>query len=232
MGEDPFEEFRHGYDKAARFYNLFADDVDIPFYIEFAQMKGSPILELAAGTGRVSISLAREGFKVVALESSKGMLDEFQHQLSKQEPSVIKCIQVQEGDMTEFDLNTQFPLINDGVFIMDLFPGGIQPRNATFSENPVPIGDGKIVTRSGKITTEPIRQLMSLDLTFTIQDEKSGRVLEEITQRSGIALVNNREMELLLRMSNLEIIDEFGDFQKCPYTFESGRRILIIRKKD
>ncbi len=257
MAEDPLEQYRHGYENAARFYNLFADNVDLPFYIEYAKKQGSPILELAAGTGRVSLALAQEGFEVNALEASADMLQEFRRRLSIEKEEVTRRIRLIEGDMRNFSIEQRYPMIiiptsfghalttdeqlsllrcvhehlsDEGLFILDLFPGGIQPRSASFSENPVPIGDGKTVARSGVISTDPISQIMTLALTFTIRDE-SGTILEEISQKSGAAIIYNREMDLLLKMSDLEIVKEFGSFSQHPYTMESGRRILLTKKK-
>lgn len=257
MAEDPLEQYRHGYENAARFYNLFADNIDLPFYLEYAKKQGSPILELAAGTGRVSLVLAREGFEVHSLEASPDMLQEFRRRLSLETSDVVERIHILESDMTDFNLRQRYPLIviptsfghalttdeqlsllhcvhehlqDDGVFIVDLFPGGIQPRSASFSENPVPIEDGKTVTRSGVISTDPISQIMALDLTFTIRDG-SGNILEQIIQKSGAAIIYNREMDLLLRMSELKIVEEFGTFNMHPYSVESGRRILVVTKK-
>ncbi|MFW9932453.1 MAG: hypothetical protein ACFFDR_07330, partial [Candidatus Thorarchaeota archaeon] len=123
-------------------------------------------------------------------------------------------------------------LTEDGLFIVDLFPGGVQPRNASFEENPVDIEDGLTVTRSGVISTDPLRQIMSLDLTFTVRNKKSGDIVEQIYQKSGVALVYTREAELLVRASGMRIISEYGDFTKKPYSKHSGRRILILSKNE
>ena len=40
---------------------------DISFYLEYAHQCGSPILELACGTGRVLIPLAKAGFEMHGL---------------------------------------------------------------------------------------------------------------------------------------------------------------------
>ncbi len=259
MDEESLEELRHGYEKAARFYNLFTQNEDLPFYISYARETGSPILDIAAGTGRVSIALAKEGFDVVALESSKSMIEEFERQVKSLSIEVANHITIVRADMTNFDLPQKFHLIliptsfghalttdeqlsllscvnkhlsNRGLFLLDLFPGGIQPRSASFEENPVDIENGLTVTRSGIIITDHIEQIMSLDLTYTVRKKESGEIVNQIRQKSGVALVYNREAELLLRISNLEIIDQFGNFKKEKYSKDSGRRILVIKKNE
>lgn len=63
-----------GYEGKAEVYDLFADTFDLPFYLQYARKKGSPILDIAAGTGRVAFELAHNGFEVTALEKSPSML--------------------------------------------------------------------------------------------------------------------------------------------------------------
>jgi len=59
-----------------RFYDWSYMDreEDIPFYVRMARECGSPVLEVACGTGRVLIPLAREGFEVVGIDFSEHML--------------------------------------------------------------------------------------------------------------------------------------------------------------
>lgn len=50
---------------------------DIEFFLGLAkdaEAAGHPVLELAAGTGRVAIPIARAGVRVVGLDASKEML--------------------------------------------------------------------------------------------------------------------------------------------------------------
>jgi 2-polyprenyl-3-methyl-5-hydroxy-6-metoxy-1,4-benzoquinol methylase len=44
------------------------------FYCELARRIGGPVLELACGTGRLTLPLAREGHEVVGLDASPRML--------------------------------------------------------------------------------------------------------------------------------------------------------------
>lgn len=65
------------YDAFARFYDLDTETIveDLPFWLNLARRSGGPILEIAAGTGRVLLPLARAGYSVVGVDISPAMLD-------------------------------------------------------------------------------------------------------------------------------------------------------------
>ncbi|UXN58757.1 class I SAM-dependent methyltransferase [Phyllobacterium zundukense] len=71
---------------------------------------GDPVLEIGTGTGRISVPLAIAGNEVVGLDISPAMLERAAAKLADG-PEVGARLQLVEGDMTNFDLNRQFPLI-------------------------------------------------------------------------------------------------------------------------
>ncbi len=252
----PFEDLESGYEGVGEFYDLFADNSDIPFFLEYARKTGSPILDLAAGTGRVTYALAQEGFNVVALENSKSMLSVARKKLENLPEDVARRVELIEGSMKDFSLGRKFSLIivpnsfghlltsadqismlecvrnhlvDHGIFILDLYPGIHQYEQATFEDAPVKLPDGRIVTRFGEIKSDFIKQMMRMNLRYVVQDTE-GNVIDDINVISGAALIFNREADLLIRLSGLHIENEFGDFEKNPYSPDSGRRIFILRK--
>src|SRR5215210_4549231 len=50
-------------------------DTGTAFYAALAQETGGPVLEIACGTGRVSIPIARLGYPVTGLDIVPGMLE-------------------------------------------------------------------------------------------------------------------------------------------------------------
>ena len=60
------------YDTIAPFYDIehaqFSEDLDM--YQNFAELCGGAILELACGSGRVLLALARDGYTVTGVDSS------------------------------------------------------------------------------------------------------------------------------------------------------------------
>ena len=80
-------------------------DTGIVFYTTLAQETGGPVLEIACGTGRVSIPMARLGFAVTGLDIVPGMLA-----LARRKSADLPTRWV-EGDARAFDLGEQFRLI-------------------------------------------------------------------------------------------------------------------------
>jgi SAM-dependent methyltransferase len=64
------------YDRIAGIYDPWSRSVteDVEFYVEHALAVEGPVVELAVGTGRVAIPVARAGRRLIGVDSSPGML--------------------------------------------------------------------------------------------------------------------------------------------------------------
>lgn len=253
---DIFSNLVPGYEGVAEYYDLFADNSDIPFYLKYAERTGSPILDLAGGTGRVAITLARAGFEVAILDSSPSMLSVARKKLDRISKDIAKRITLIEGNMMSFKIPQKFSLIivpnsfghalkpddqlatlrcikshlrNDGLFILDLFVGEQQYTHALFEDAPVSIENRQTVERHGEITSDNIRKLMHLKLHYIIKNV-DGSIVETIEVTSGAALLFKEDVDSLLQLSGFCAAEEFGGFNEEPYSEESGRRILILMK--
>ena len=82
-----------------------SSDTGVAFYGNLAQETGGPVLELACGTGRVSIPIARLGFAVTGLDIVPGMLARAR---AKSEGLDTRWL---EGDARDFNLSETFRLI-------------------------------------------------------------------------------------------------------------------------
>lgn len=101
------------YDPVAMFYDIEHEGFisDIPFYLEEAKKAQGPVLELASGTGRITIELAKAGIEMVGFDISKGMLGVAKEKSALLDPAVQKRISWIQGDMRNFELARKFPLI-------------------------------------------------------------------------------------------------------------------------
>lgn len=96
----------------ARFYDWTYEGVndDIDFYLNAAKECGSPILELACGTGRITIPLARAGFDVIGIDLSPEMLRFAQEKLDREAPEVRARVRLLQADMADFSLEEKVNL--------------------------------------------------------------------------------------------------------------------------
>jgi SAM-dependent methyltransferase len=85
----------------AEYYDLdHAITFDINFYLDYAWQAGSPILELACGTGRVLIPIARAGYEIQGLDISANMLDVCRRAVKEQ--GLGDRVLLTEADMASF----------------------------------------------------------------------------------------------------------------------------------
>ncbi len=96
------------YDADAALYDLqyagYRDD--LPFYTRLAHDQGGAVLELGAGTGRVTEALAAAGHEVVAVELSAAMLERAGRRVQGR-----TGVELVQGDMRSVRLNRSFDLV-------------------------------------------------------------------------------------------------------------------------
>ena len=80
-------------------------DLDLPLWRELAEREGSPVLDIGAGTGRVTLDLARRDHEVVALDRSAELLD------ALRERAAGLAITAVAADARDFAIDRRFPLV-------------------------------------------------------------------------------------------------------------------------
>lgn len=97
-----------GYERFARTYDLEYGRLteDITFYVDRAKETGGPALELAVGTGRVAIAIAREGIPVTGIDVTPAMLDVLRGKLAAEPGLDVHAV---EGDMRDVDVTDRGP---------------------------------------------------------------------------------------------------------------------------
>jgi len=92
-------------------YAAKQDLVDLPFYLELAEQYGGPVLEIACGTGRVTLPVARKGIETCGVDNSQPMLQVLNQNLAVEPLEIRQRVSVHEGDMRSFRLDKKFPLV-------------------------------------------------------------------------------------------------------------------------
>ena len=87
----------------------FAGDVE--WYRRKAREAGGPVLELGAGTGRITLPMAQDGVVVHALDADPRMLGTLRGKVANEPPEVRDRITFVEADMRSFELPQRFALV-------------------------------------------------------------------------------------------------------------------------
>ncbi len=250
MPERPSEKY---YRDTARFYDAFAERPDETLYLELAKRFGSPILELASGSGRITLILAQAGYEITGIELSPEMLEIAQEKLRQLPEDVQSRVSLNHGDITNFQLDKKFAMViipwafkfllttddqlaclrqvrkhlaDDGVFILDLYP-----REATDmpeAETHTAEIDGATITKTYTYSTDLITQLRHTDAVVEVAypDGKT----ERLETKSIVSVILPREADLLVRTAGFKIAEEYGENDFSAYKPEDWKRVLVLRK--
>jgi len=219
------------------------------FYRDLASETGGPILEVACGTGRLTLPLARDGHEVVGLDASPAMLRTAKARADAENVEITLV----QGDMRSFDLGRHFPLVilccnslahlttNEDVkaglacVLKHLSPGGLFAFDVV---NP----DVRALARSH---TECVRLDLGPNPSSAIAVEEVAsydpvqqvriaqwRVVESDATAHEVAPLSLRvffpqEVLLLLEAAGLELAARYGDFAGNPLTGDSLNQICI-----
>jgi SAM-dependent methyltransferase len=101
----------HYADAALYDYEYRRRRADVTFYRELARRRGADrILELGAGSGRVTVPLARDGRYIVAVDRAEPMLDRLRDRVAGLPAPVAARIVPVLGDLRTFSVGGRFPL--------------------------------------------------------------------------------------------------------------------------
>jgi SAM-dependent methyltransferase len=113
-------------ERLARYYDLdLADETDdLQLYLAMAVSSSGPILELAAGTGRIALPLAAAGHAVTAVDIEPHMLDRARRGWTTLGANGQGgSLDTVEADITRLDLGQRFGLVILALNTLLLLPG-------------------------------------------------------------------------------------------------------------
>jgi SAM-dependent methyltransferase len=232
------------YDRWAADYDFWAREMtgDVAWYVELAQQSAGPPVELAVGTGRVAIPVAREtGRRVIGIDRSPAMLAEARARAH----DVDVELDLRLADMRDLELEEPADLIycpfrslmhlptwHDKRRVFErvaasLRPGGRFAWNV-FAFNPFVAAE--IHDRRTEIEGRPdLWQLIRyasadnrVDLTRGHGDEELGTV--------QLWWATKSEWEGLMDVAGLEVEALYGGFRHEPFTDESTEFAWVARK--
>ncbi len=245
------------YDQLAIYYDLVHASVtaDIPFYLALAREAGSPVLELGCGSGRTLVPLAAAGVEVVGLDNSAGMLELARARLAQEAPAGRAELVL--GEMADFDLGRQFPLVTvpyntwmhlghaqqpaalrcigrhlaaGGWLVLDL------PAPASIVElehdQTVVLERTLVLPESGEkvlqfSSTELDEDEQVLHITWLYDRVGHDGLVRRLVAPMALHYLFPHGAELLLQAAGLPLKALWGSYARNPYTGTSDRMILV-----
>lgn len=98
------------YDSIARIYDPWSRSVteDVAFYVDAAVGSRGPVVELAVGTGRIAVPIAKAGVRVIGVDTSPEMLRRASEYATAE--GVAELVDLRVGDLREPPVHERVPL--------------------------------------------------------------------------------------------------------------------------
>lgn len=256
---------------------------DIPFYVEEAKRAGEfrsenphppaknagrvghpekvghPVLELACGTGRLTIPIAQAGVEIVGLDLSPSMLA---HARTKAKAAGVE-IEFVEGDCRSFELGRKFALIfmafnsmqhlhdyaslaalfgcvrkhlaEGGRFIFDVFNPKVEilaraGERRLEREYQDPDGKGKMAFEYSS-SYDDAEQVSHIQCYF-VRRAPSEEELDVRKEELHLRSFFPQELDLLVRSQGFEIVEKFGDFERKAFGSGQPKQVVVCKSAE
>ena len=245
---------------------------DIPFYVEEAKRAatasphpsaknagrvGLPVLELACGTGRLTIPIAQSGVEIVGLDLSPSMLA---HARTKAKAAGVE-IEFVEGDCRSFDLGRKFGLIfmafnsmqhlhdyvslsalfanvrrhmaEGGRFVFDVFNPKLEilarPSGERRLEREYQDPDGKgTMAFEHSGAYDDASQVSHIQCYF-VRRGANGEEGEVREEELQLRSFFPQELDLLVRSQGFEVVEKFGNFERKVFGSRDPKQVVVCQ---
>lgn len=230
---------------------------ELAFLLKWAsQMKG-PIIDVACGTGRMTIPLAEKGHKLIGVDIHRGMLDE----AVKKSANLGLEIDWIEQDCTKLNLNVKSNLIYSVGNSFQHFLTNEDQDGFLSSVNKHLEGNGMLIFGTRFPSPEELLQpstqeywrtytdratLHKVDLytishydalnqiqhykTIRKYKNSDGNIVNEKSTDIRLRYTFPKEMERLLQSNGFEIVNVYKDWNETPITADSYEMIYVCKK--
>lgn len=236
----------------AELYDLLHDGYrdDLGFYRALAEDHGGPVLELGAGSGRVTVAWARAGFEVVAVEPAAAMRARGAARLAA--AGLGGRVTWVDADVRTLDLGRTFPLVAAPFHMLMHLPS-LDDQDAALRAARAHVGDGGAFATDvfvprfapdGVVRVESAWAGLDGDLatwqfvdpaTQTVTTEhRLDRVDADGVVRRRAATLRQRyfhrfELERALRTAGFGRVRAFGGFERGPVTERATSWCFVAR---
>ena len=227
----------------------------IAFYCDLAKAVGDPVLEIACGSGLVTIPLAVQGLDVTGLDLAHSMLEHARKKADRQKLN-IRWV---EADARSFDLRRQYPFIlltgnafqaflrrEDQEALLDSVKRHLSPNGIFAFETRNPSGhdltnhpqeefdqsytsvEGHQVSVSYTQVYDPLAQMM---YWTSYRRWNNGQRVHKKQTHIACRFTYPQELEALLYYNGFEVIHQYGDWNKEELRATSPSIISICQVK-
>lgn len=219
------------------------------FYCGLARRSGGAILELACGTGRLTLPLGRAGHRVVGLDASGPML------VRARSKAALEGLRISfvEGDLRDFRLDARFDLVivscNSLAHLTTnadlatclrqvhrhLRPGGllafdvVNPKIGQLAEAEAkpgtisrPLGEGYRLVMEEAAPYDPIRQVRRMCWRIG----REGAAAADLASMP-LRIIHPQELPLHLELAGLRLVSRYGDFDGKPLMPSSDNQVCL-----
>lgn len=229
---------------------------DRDLFVQRARALGGPVLEVACGTGRVTLAIAQLGLATTGLDLSPAML-----KVARRKSAALPAVSVNwvEADCRAFDLNQKFNFIfiafnsmlhlltrtclesffanvrrhlqPNGRFMIDIFNPSIQmlARDRTLVTKMMSLKhplSGAAVQIDESIDYDSASQVNQVTWYFDIEGQRPR------TEHLKLRCFFPQEIDALLHYNGFEILEKMGDYEGSQFGRGSAKQILVCRLRE
>lgn len=233
--------------------------VDLPFLVEEARQAGGPVLELMAGTGRVSLPLAEAGADLTCVDLSGAMLARLRQKLAvaglraaTYEMDVSR-LRLPERDFAlallpfqsfgeVLDPEDEQAVLDavsahlrpEGRFICTLHNPDVRRRTVDgllrlLGSLPLPDGAGTLLLWSQQ-QAEADQQLVRAAQFYELYDAE-GRMTEKRWLDVRFRLVERADFEAMALAAGFRVVALYGDYERGPFDAEQSHFMIWVLER-
>jgi SAM-dependent methyltransferase len=240
------------YDQPELYDALLPVRAHAPYYVELARHRSGDVLELACGTGQLTVPVASAGLPIVGIDTSAPMLNTAKERAAAAKVSIEYLL----SDMRNFDLGRQFGLIfiarnsllhlhstedilaafarvrlhltPEGIFAFDIFNPNVRmlarPADQRFSVMQVETESFGTLSVDGTNDYDSATQVNRAHWYVSAQGKPDVWILP-LALRS----IFPQELPLLLAAAGFHLKSRAGDLDQTPFDSTSSMQVCLCQ---
>jgi len=226
-----------------------ADSREVGFYERQIALYGSPVLELACGSGNYLVTLSKTDVEISGIDISGEMLQAAERRADRQHTEMNLI----NADMRSFELDQKFALVfvagnslqhlnqrpdveacfasvqkhlkADGKFIVEVFNPSLKLLNRDPNER---FFVGEYTTENGVVVlTETVRYDNAAQINHITWHYKNQFKKEEQTVSFTMRQFFPQELDGLFEYNGFRIEAKYGDFDESAFSGDSPKQIVV-----